>query len=353
MIIKNVTVKGVCSDITIENGKITAVTAHDPNAEGQDFGGAVAIPGLVDIHSHGCVGFDTMDGQFAEMCDFLAKNGTTSWCPTTMTMDFESISKAMNGNTDVPGTNILGFHMEGPYISPKFKGAQNEKFIKSPDMEEFSKLPNIKMVTIAPELEGSLEFIKECPAVVALGHTACDYDTAIAAIDAGANCLTHTFNAMPPIHHRNPGPIGAAAERQIYAQVISDGLHLHKAAVLMLYKLFGSDRMVLISDSMRATGMTDGEYEFGGQPIEVKDGVARTMDGAIAGSTSTLWQCVKKATEFGIPFDEAVKMASEVPAAHIGVDTKGKIETGYDADIIILDKDGEIDRVIIGGEFYK
>ena len=147
-----------------------------------------------------------------------------------MTMDYDSIKRAISGNTDVPGTNIIGFHMEGPYISPKYKGAQNEKFIKSPDIEEFNSLPGFKMVTIAPELEGSMEFIRKCKAVVSLGHTACDYDTAIAAIDAGAQCLTHTFNAMPAIHHRNPGPICAGAEKGIYAQVICDGLHIHKSA---------------------------------------------------------------------------------------------------------------------------
>ena len=158
---------------------------------------------------------------------------------------------------------------------------------------------------------------------------------------------------MPAIHHRNPGPICAATEKGIYAQVISDGLHIHKAAVLLLYKAFGRDRMVLISDSMRATGLCDGEYEFGGQTIQVVDSVARTLDGAIAGSTSTLWFCVKKATEFGIPFEDAVYMATEVPATLIGAENKGRIAVGCDADILILDKDLELDRVMIGGEFYK
>lgn len=353
MILKNVTIKGVLSDIHVENGKITAVTAADASAQGVDMGGKTAIPGLVDCHTHGCVGGDTMDGEFDAMCDFLAKSGTTSWCPTTMTQSYEAILKAMSGKTDCKGANILGFHMEGPYISPKYKGAQNEKFIKSPDIDEFNSLPNIKMVTIAPELEGSIEFIKKCPAVVSLGHTACDYDKAIEAIEAGALCLTHTFNAMPPIHHRNPGPIGAAAEKQIYAQVISDGLHLHKAAVLMLYKMFGRERMVLISDSMRATGLCDGEYEFGGQPIDVVDGVARTRDGAIAGSTSTLWHCVKTAASFGIPFDDAVYMATEVPARLIGCPEKGRIEVGADADILIINEDMSIDKVYIGGEIYE
>lgn len=352
MILRNLTVNGAACDITVADGKITEIAPHT-EGEGQDFGGARAVPGLVEIHAHGCAGFDTMDGEFAQMCDFLAKNGTTSWLPTTMTMDYDSIKKAITGNTDVSGTDIIGFHMEGPYIASKYKGAQNEKFIKAPDLDEFKSLPGFRMVTLAPELEGSMDFIRNCGAVVSLGHTACDYDTAIEAIEAGASCLTHTFNAMPPIHHRNPGPIGAAAEKGIYAQVICDGLHIHKAAILLLYKVFGRERMVLISDSMRATGLCDGEYEFGGQPIQVVNGVARTMDGAIAGSTSTLWFCVKKAVEFGIPFENAVYMATEVPARLIGADNKGRIAVGCDADILILDDKLELDRVMIGGEFYK
>ncbi|MBE6754149.1 MAG: N-acetylglucosamine-6-phosphate deacetylase [Ruminococcaceae bacterium] len=349
MTLRNLTINGVASDVIVTDGKIESIVPHTPG-EGEDFGGAVAIPGLVDIHTHGCDGHDTMDGQFAEMCMFLAKNGTTSWCPTTMTMDIESIRNAMSADTDLPGAQILGFHMEGPYISPKFKGAQNEKFIKAPDIDEFNTLPNVKMVTLAPELEGSMDFIAKCKSVVSLGHTAADYDTVISAIEAGAQCLTHTFNAMPPLHHRNPGPIGAAIEKHCYVQAITDGLHLHKAIVLTLYKLFGRERMVIISDSMRATGLCDGEYEFGGQPIMVENGVARTLDGAIAGSTSTLWQCVKKATEFGIPFEDAVYMATATPAALIGTRSKGRLAAGCDADLLVLDENREISRVIIGGK---
>ena len=356
MIYKNLTIAGVASDVYVTDGKIDRIALHNADSdklEGEDFGGAVAIPGLVDIHTHGCVGHDTMDGEFDEMCDFLAKNGTTSWCPTTMTQSIENITAAMNGKTDCKGANILGFHMEGPYINVKYKGAQNEKYIKNPDIDEFNKLPNVKMVTIAPELEGSMDFIKQCKAAVTLGHTDTTYETAIEAIDAGAVCLTHTFNAMPPIHHRKPGPIGAALEKNIFVQVISDGLHVHKACVNMLYKLFGRDRMVLISDSMRATGLGDGEYEFGGQPVIVKDNVARTLDGAIAGSTSTLWQCVKKATEFGIPFEDAVYMATETPAGLIGERSKGRLAGGCDADFIILDGNLDNSKVVIGGKIYE
>jgi len=286
------------------------------------------------------------------MCDFLAKIGTTSWLPTTMTQSFEAIERVTKSKTDVPGTNILGFHMEGPYINEKRKGAQNGAFIRNPDLDEFRRLPGMRVVTVAPELEGSMEFIRDCGALVCIGHTDADYETCIRAIDAGANCLTHTFNAMPGIHHRNPGPIGAALEKNIYVQAITDGLHLHPSIVLLLYKAFGPERMVIISDSMRATGLGDGTYEFGGQDIIVKDGVARTLDGAIAGSTATLWRCVKQAASFGVPFADAVRMATRTPADMIGAPEKGRIEVGADADLLLLDGDLEISRVMIGGAFF-
>ena len=353
MILKNVLLDGVLSDITIENGKFAAINPANAATEGVDCKGLQAIPGLVDMHTHGCAGFDTMDAHFEEMSWFLAKNGTTSWLPTTMTMDIDSIRKVTEAPRDVNGAQILGFHMEGPYINATRKGAQNGKFIKNPDLKEFKSLDGMKVVTIAPELPGSEEFIRECGALVCIGHTDADYDTCIKAIEAGANCLTHTFNAMPGIHHRNPGPIGAATAKNIYVQAITDGLHLHPAIVLMLYKIFGVERMVIISDAMRATGLGDGIYEFGGQDIEVKDSVARTMDGAIAGSTSTLWRCVKQATSFGVPFADAVRMATRTPADMLGMPNKGRIEVGADADLLLIDSEQELSRVMIAGKFIE
>lgn len=351
MILKNVALNGELADITVENGKITAITAPNGTTSGMDCSGLTVIPGLVDMHTHGCVGYDTMDAHFEEMSVFLAQNGTTSWLPTTMTMDIDSIRRVTEAPREVSGAQILGFHMEGPYISAKFKGAQNEAFIKAPDLAEFKSLDGMRVVTIAPELAGSMEFIRACGAMVCLGHTDADYDTCIEAIEAGASCLTHTFNAMNGIHHRKPGPIGAAVAKNIYVQAITDGLHLHPSIVLLLYKAFGPERMVIISDAMRATGLGDGIYEFGGQDIEVKDGVARTQDGAIAGSTSTLWQCVKQATRFGVPFEDAVRMATRTPADMIGAKNKGRIEVGADADLLLLDAKLEIARVMIGGKF--
>lgn len=348
LILKNCRIGEEITDITIKNGFIAEVGKTD--ADGIDVGGKCVYPGLFDIHSHGMIGYDTMDGdKLSEMSEFLLKQGVTSWLPTTMTMDIETIKSVTDNIDSSKGANVLGFHMEGPYISPKFKGAQNEKYIKNPDLEEFRTLKNMKMVTIAPEMAGSDEFIKNCSAVVSLGHTDCNYEEAIKAIENGANCLTHTFNAMPPLHHREPALIGAAVDKNIYVQVICDGIHIHPAVIRMLYRLFGKDRMILISDSMRATGLSDGEYEFGGQTITVKDKVARTEYGAIAGSTSTLMDCVKKAIEFGIPKDDAFYMASGTPAVLMNV-KKGHIKPGYDADLIVLDDDLKICMTILNGE---
>ncbi|MBO4897122.1 MAG: N-acetylglucosamine-6-phosphate deacetylase [Clostridia bacterium] len=341
---KNARVNGEIVDIKTENGKITEIGKI--SGEGEDLKGMQLVAGLIDIHTHGAVGVDTMDGENIEkISEYLGQNGVTSWLPTTMTVSMEDIKKVTDTIPETAGAKILGYHLEGPYISKARKGAQNEKYIKDPDIREFKTLKNIKMVTIAPELAGSMEFIKNCSAAVSIGHTDCDYDTAIKAIDAGAICLTHTFNTMPALNHREPGPIGAAIEKNIYVQVISDGLHLHKSIIKMLYKTFGADRMVIISDSMRATGLADGEYEFGGQPIDVVGGVARTKSGALAGSTTNLLGCVKKAIEFGIPEEDAFKMASETPAKLLGL-KKGKIAVGYDAELALLDKNKNAIKLI-------
>ena len=350
MIIYNAEIKGSLKSIVIKNGIIADISDNvkkgDINADGNR-----VIPGLIDVHTHGCVGLDTMDADFEPMCRFYAEHGTTSFLPTTMTMDYDALKRVTNAKTDFKGANILGFHFEGPYISPKHKGAQNEKYIKNPSVEDFKQFKNVQMITLAPELQGAMEFIKavtpDC--VVSIGHTDCDYETALNAIENGASCLTHTYNAMPSFHHRNPGPIGAAFEKHIYAQLICDGLHISKPTVLATYKMFGADRLTLISDSIRCAGLPDGEYESGGLKVFLKEGAARLADGTIAGSSATLLDCVKTAVKFGIPFDDAVKMATETPANMLGL-KKGRIEKGYDADLLIVDGEINIKTVIIGGK---
>lgn len=346
--LKNVNLYGEITDILIDGGKITAIGKTDE--DGVDFGGARIYPGLIDIHSHGAIGRDTMDGDLAEMARYYLSIGVTTWYPTTMTMSEEDIIRATNADTEIEGgANIPGFHMEGPFINVKCKGAQNERFIVPPSMEMFSRCRGLKMVTVAPEIEGAIDFISECPAVISLGHTDTDYDTAAEAFRRGARCLTHTFNAMPAIHHRAPGPIPAGAEYGAYAQIICDGVHVHPSVVKMLISMYGTDRVIIISDSMRATGLGDGEYEFGGQKITVTDGKAYTEGGALAGSTTNLFECVRRAIGFGIPERDAVKMATENPATLMGLN-KGKIEVGYDADFIIVDDDFRLIRAIARGE---
>lgn len=350
-IYKNVKLNGKIVDVTTEEGKITYIGKTDE--DGIDLGFCRILPGLIDVHTHGCGGYDTMDGKLEEMACIYAENGVTSWLPTTMTADSETLKCISQIDiSEIKGANILGFHFEGPYISEKYKGAQNPEYIKNPDINEFSQFSNVKMVTVAPEVGGGIDFIKKCDCIVSIGHTDADYETTIKAIEAGANCLTHTFNAMPPIHHREPGVIGAAAMKNIYAQVICDGLHIHKGAINILYKLFGSDRMILISDSMRATGLPEGEYDLGGLNVFVKGNEARLSDGTLAGSVSTLFNCVKCAIEFGIPENDAVKMATETPAELLGVN-KGKVEVGFDADFITVDDEFNLKNVIIGGELFK
>lgn len=353
MIINNALVNGSKVDIVIEKGIIVSVTENCAE-KGIDAKGARVIPGLIDVHTHGCFGHDTMDAEFKELCSFYADCGTTSVLPTTMTMGFDDLLKVSDAQKKYPGANVLGIHFEGPYISHKYKGAQNPEFILKPDAQQFSKLSSALMVTIAPEVEGAMEFIKEVSdrVVVSIGHTDCDYETALAAIDAGALCLTHTYNAMPPLHHRNPGPIGAAFERKIYAQLICDGFHISKPVMLATYNMFGADRVVMISDSLACAGLPNGKYVSGGLDVELSDDVARLTDGTVAGSRVMLWDCVKKAVEFGISFEDAVKSATETPAEMLGIN-KGKIKEGYDADLLIINDDMTIRSVVIGGELWQ
>ena len=353
MVIYNARVSGNLCSINIADGKITAVGENTVTGD-IDAKGYRVIPGLIDIHTHGICGIDTMDADFESLCRFYAQNGTTAVLPTTMTLGYDSLQKVCNSKSVFPGAQILGFHFEGPYISKKYKGAQNEKFIKNPSVDDFEQFKNVKMITVAPEIDGCIDFIKEISkdCVVCIGHTDCDYETASKAIENGAKCLTHTFNAMPALHHRNPGPIGAAFDKKIYAQIICDGLHVSPAMVRMAYNLFGENRLILISDSLNCTGLPDGEYQSGGLEVFLKVGEARLKDGTLAGSSFTLWQCVKKAVDIGIPFESAVKMATETPAELLGVN-KGKIAKGYDADLLIIDDELNISSVIINGEIFK
>ena len=348
-LIKNVNLYGEIVDIAVEDGKIAEIGKID--GEGADFGGAKIYPGLIDTHSHGCIGRDTCEADLSEMAKHYLKNGTTTWYPTTMTVSEEAIIRSTEAEIKVDGgANIPGFHLEGPFINVKYKGAQNEKYVLAPTLELLKKARLVKKITVAPETEGAIDFIRQCPCVVSIGHTDTDYNTAREAFLAGATCLTHTFNCMPGMHHRNPGPIPAGAECGAYAELICDGVHVHPSMVKLLIGLYGVDRVVLISDSVRPCGLGDGIYELGGLQTKVVDGKAYTMGGNLAGSTSMLIDCVRCAIRFGIPEEDAVKMATENPARLMGLDTKGRIEVGMDADFIIVDDDFNLVKAIARGE---
>ncbi len=348
---KNARLHGKLVDIEVCDGRFGKIgkTSHD----GIDLQGRDVFPGLVDIHCHGAMGYDVMgDTQHLEiMSIYFAKNGITTWYPTPGG-SVEDILPMLNTSLEgFKGANMPGYHLEGPYLSPKALGACAPESVKNPDPADFAAYDNVKLITVAPELEGAMDYIKATNARVAIGHTTANYETAIAAIEAGASCLTHTFNAMPPFHHREPGVIGAAIEKDLYVQVICDGVHLHKSVVIALYRIFGK-KMMLISDAVCGTGLPNGEYlKQGKYKRFIKDGVIRTEQGNLAGSASNLYMDVKKAIEFGIPREDAFYMASTSPSIYMGIN-KGKIETGYDADFIVVDENNDLLTTIIGGKIF-
>ncbi len=339
---------GELTDITVKDGKILSIVKTD--AEGEDCGGAYLFPGLIEIHSHGCAGSDTMDGKEAiqKMLVYQLEHGITTYYPTTITAPIKKIAEIVNQPlcSVEGGANHLGYHMEGPFFCEQYKGGQNSAFLCDPDLEGFSTLQNISLVSVAPELNGAMEFIRACQSTVCIGHTAANFEIADAAFKAGAACITHTCNAMPPLLHRDPSVIGACIMNDAYAQVIGDGMHISAPMVIALYRIFGRRRMILISDSMAATGLCDGIYELGGQTAIVKDGLARLENGTICGSTTNLFDCVRKVISFGIPPLDAFAMASETPAALLGLN-KGKIEIGYDADFVLTDESYSLLKAMI------
>lgn len=355
-LIKNANLFGELVFIMCDGGKIVSVTKEEPSeyeySDVLDVFGAKIYPGLIDIHTHGAMGLDAMDGDSLNALGaYYLEQGTTTWCPTTMTMRLRDIELAVSARYDGKGANMAGFHLEGPFISPEKCGAQDPKYATAPSRELFSLISkNATLITLAPELDGAIDFIKECPIKVAIGHTSCDFDTACLAIEAGANCLTHTFNAMPSIHHRAPGPIIAGAECGAYAQLICDGIHVHPAMIRSLISLYGEDRVIFISDSISATGLPDGDYILGGLKTTMRSGIVTLTTGALAGSSVTLLECVRRAISFGIDERAAFKMASETPARYLGLN-KGVIAEGYDADFIVLDDELNLIRSIVRGEF--
>lgn len=328
--------------------------------------GAYAIPGLVDIHFHGCDGYDFCDATpeaLKAIAEYEAKNGITSILPASMTLSVDELIKVMNNARDfkdTDGARLLGINLEGPFINEEKKGAQDATHILKPSVEIFELLQResggiIKICDIAPETEGAMEFIDAlCDKVrISLAHTASDYDTAKLAYEKGAKHATHLYNAMNPFSHRNPGVVGAARDnKNVSVELICDGVHIHPSVIRATFEMFGDDRVVLISDSMRATGLEDGSYTLGGQDVTVSKNLA-TLSGknTIAGSVTNLMGCLKFAVkEAGIPLESAVLASAVNPAKCAGAyGVCGSIEKGKSADLVLLDQDLNVLKVILRG----
>lgn len=356
----------VLGDVCVKDG----VLVNESGDKAVDVTGCYVIPGLIDLHFHGCVGEDFSDATpdgLQKIADYELSRGITGICPAGMTLGEDTLTAICQNAADhiegnKPGAEVLGIHLEGPFISMAKKGAQNGDFVHAPDGDMLERLQkaargHVKLVTMAPEEPGAIEFIhraKELGVRVSLGHTTADYDTATAAYNAGARQATHLFNAMPPFTHREPGVIGAAADQEeVMVELISDGVHVHPSAVRAVFRMFGPRRMILISDSLRAAGMGDGEYPFGGQFIEVH-GARATILGhpeTLAGSVSDLMGCVKRATEFGVSLWAAVTAASTNPAKALGVyDRLGSLDAGKDANFAVLGADYSLKAVVFRGQ---
>ena len=368
MIIKNAKVysdgcRFVEKDLIIRDGRIVFGAAPQEGEEVIDAGGAYALPGLVDIHFHGAVGHDFCDADEAGLqaiADFEASKGVLAICPATMTFSEEILNGIMDvaaAHKNERGADLVGINMEGPYISPKKVGAQNPKYVMAADAGMFRRLQArsgglIKLVDVAPEEPGNLDFIRECrdEVRISIAHTCTDYDTAKEAFAAGATHMTHLYNAMPGIHHRKPGPIGAGSEREnVVAELICDGQHIHPSAVRMAFKLFPG-RICLISDALRCCGMPDGQYTLGGQDVFLQNCVARLADGTIAGSATNLYDCMRKAVEFGIPKEQAILSATSVPAKELGQEAEiGEISSGKLADFVVCDEELNRKHVYLSG----
>ncbi len=369
MIIKNARVYK--SSFHFEQGEVyiedSLIKKSTSDNEVLDADGLMVVPGFIDIHLHGANKADFMDGCYESLdaiTSYEASKGITSISPASMTMDKSALEKAFisakDFNSKKHNASIEGIYMEGPFISKDKIGAQNPKYLKNPDVEFFDDLYQasgslIKVVVLAPEVSGGIDFIKAVKdrVKVSIGHTNTDYETAKNAFIQGASELTHTFNAMPPINHRNPGPIVAALDNgKVMAELIADGIHIDKAIINLAFRLFTKDNLVLISDSMMATGLDDGIYALGGQKVNVKGKRATLDDGTLAGSVTNLYDCfVNVVKNAGIKIEDAVKACTYNPACVLNIVNKvGSIESGKRADLLLIDDDLNLKGVILRGE---
>lgn len=373
MIIKNIQI--FRPDKTFEQGSLAmkdGVIVSPELGEGDviDGKGCYAIPGLIDIHFHGCKGQDICDGNIdaiRTIAEYEASIGVAAIAPATMTLPIETLEEVLKtaasyrDTQSENGAEFVGINMEGPFISKVKKGAQDAAYIIPPDQavfERFQKAADglVKYIGIAPEEKGSMKFVDALKdqVNVSLAHTNADYQTAKEAYDRGACHAVHLYNAMPPFTHREPGVVGAAYDsKHCMAELICDGVHIHPAVVRATFDLFGDDRIILISDSIRATGMPDGEYTLGGQVVRVTGNRARLVsDGALAGSATNLMECLKIAVkEMKIPLASAVACATLNPAKSLGIqDCYGTLEEGKTASLVLLNQNLDVEQVILRGK---
>ena len=357
--------------VYIENGRIAKVGKRISGLSGAeivDASGMTVVPGFMDTHVHGGSGYDVMDGTVEALrtiAAYHARFGTTSMVATTTTESLDRIIQAVRATRTVieggtGGAEVLGIHLEGPYINPERSGAQNLEHVRSPSLSEFKRIleesaNRVRIVTLAPEIKGAVEFIaalKNSGVVLSAGHSNASYADMFSAIDAGITHITHVFNGMREFHHREPGIVGVALTcEELTVSMIADGVHLHPNVIELLFKTKGVDNIILITDAIRAAGMSDGTYELGGLHVKVKSGVCRLASGTLAGSTLTMNMAVKNMIDFlDIPLSDALKMASTNAAKIIGfADSKGSLEEGKDADIAILDGDFNVKSTIVKG----
>lgn len=331
-----------------------------------DAQGGLIAPGLIDVHMHGADGAELMDGTreaVETMARFVAKNGTVAFLPSTVTALEEKtrlVSQVVADYQDLEdGAEVLGIHLEGPYINEKYKGAQYGPAIRPASTSELEELhavlgEKLRLVTLAPEVPGSLEaaqWLKDRRVTVSIGHTDATYDQAVQGFKSGITHVTHTFNGMRGLHHREPGVVGAVlATPGLYAELIADLIHVHPGAIQVLLRTVGVEHLVLVTDSVQATGLPDGEYVLGDNEIFVQDGAARLADGTLAGSTLTLKQAVRNMIEeIGVHPVDAFRMASLNPARTLGLEHRGWIREGNRADFVLLTADFEVQRTIIAG----
>jgi len=354
------------ADIEIENGRIKEILPRGVKREGHDLSGLIVLPGFIDQHVHGCDGADTCDDDPAAletMSSYLASQGVTSFCATTMTVSFSLLEKILGyaslfQKSDYIGASLAGIHLEGPYLSAGRSGVQNPDYIRKPDFEEFRSLADrfpglIKIVDAAPETEGAADFIRKASKLctVSFSHSVANYERARESFSEGITQVTHLFNAMTGINHRVPGAaVAVFDDSQVKAEIICDGLHVHPAVLRMAFSILGENRTVIISDAMRAAGRPDGEYLLGDQTVRVVNGRTCFGDGRMAGSTTSIVKEIRNLLSYKIPWSQVIRSATINPAVQIGLDTViGSIEENKQADFTVVDNDMNVKKVFVRG----